>query len=260
MNTTTNPFYIAARESGSIRNDLPLWGSRVENPLLLQALQATSQQAVSRIEVAGVPGAFQLLNLLTCEECKAFVDAAETMGFTEDASVSLGRNVRHNMNLNWIVDSATERLIWSRAATRFSDDTTHFWAKEPLGLNQRFRFYRYEKGDFFSMHTDGAWPGSQIINGQPVADAFGDRYSLYTFLIFLNDDFVGGETQFMVDKNDPTRPARKTLDASLKGIRTPAGGALCFPHGTHPLQCLHASEEVTKGKKYIIRTDVLFSL
>jgi hypothetical protein len=257
MNTNTHPFYIAAREPGSRRQDLPLWGSSEENPLQLKGDQRPD---VIRTAVEGVPGVFQLLNLLSPDECRASIDAIETMGFTEDAAVSLGRNIRHNMNLNWVVDSVTERLIWSRAAPLFSDDTTRFMAKEPLGLNQRFRFYRYEKGDFFSTHTDGAWPGSRIVNGQIVPDAFGDRYSQYTFLILLNGDFSGGETQFLVDKNDPAKPARNPKDANVVGVRTPAGGALCFPHGMHPLQYLHSSQTIAEGVKYIIRTDVLFSL
>lgn len=66
-----------------------------------------------------------------------------------------------------------------------------------LLLNQCFRFYRYESGGFFGFHTDGSWPGSRVIDGKAVTDAFGDRYNLYTLLIFLSDDFEGGETQFL---------------------------------------------------------------
>ncbi len=256
----TESFYIAARESGSIQRGLPLWGNRGENPLQLSDTMSMNQSRVSRAEVSGVPGAFQLLNVFTADECQAFIEASEAMGYTQDAAVSLGRNVRHNMNLNWIVDTTTERLIWSRVAPLFRGKSIDFLNKTPLGLNQRFRFYRYRKGDFFAHHTDGAWPGSQIVDGQPVADAFGDRYSLYTFLMLLSDDFSGGQTQFMVNKSNPELPAHYPGEATVTGVSTPAGGVLCFPHGTHPLHCLHGSEEITAGTKYIIRTDVLFSL
>jgi hypothetical protein len=43
-------------------------------------------------------------------------------------------------------------------------------------------------------------------------------------------------------------------------IRTPLGAALCFPHGMHPLHCLHSSQAIQSGVKYIIRSDVLFEL
>ncbi len=257
MNTSTNSFFIAANENGSFTRNLPLWANAKENSL---ALTESANQTITRVDVGGVPGAFQLLNVLSHEECQAFIRAAEGLGYHDDAAVSLGRHIRHNMNLNWIIDTATERRIWSRVASFFNDHDSFYLGKKPLSLNQRFRFYRYEKGDFFGVHTDGAWPGSQIISNKPIADAFGDRYSLYTFLIFLNDDFIGGETQFFLDENDVTKPARSPKTASIRGVRTPTGGVLCFPHGSHPLHCLHASQEIDQGVKYIIRTDVLFSL
>lgn len=249
-------FFVAAYESGSISNRLPLWGSVNDNPLLLSN---SSPKSIERKEITGVPGAFQLLNVFSQEECDSFIQAAETMGYTEDAAVSLGRNVRHNMNLNWIIDDATERAVWQRISSFFVKETTQL-QREVLGLNQRCRFYRYQSGDFFSTHTDGAWPGSRIINGKPVVDSFGDRYSLYTCLIFLSENFEGGETQFLVDKSNPDLPARKLKNAQEVNVRTPVGGLLFFPHGSHPLHCLHGSTVITEGVKYIIRSDVLFAL
>lgn len=251
-----NQPYIAAYEHGSVNSALPLWASGGENAL---NLDSDYRLLVERNNIAGVPGVFQLLNVLSPEECRCFIEATDTMGYTEDAAVSLGRNIRHNMNLNWIVDDTTERLIWSRISPTLEDNTESFLNEKPLGLNQRFRFYRYEQGDYFSFHTDGAWPGSKIIDRQPIADAFGDRFSLFTCLIFLSDGFTGGETQFLVDKDNPEQPARKPNDAIVVGIRTPVGGMLCFPHGTHPLHCLHGSDVITDGIKYIIRSDVLFT-
>ena len=100
--------------------------------------------------------------------------------------------------------------------------------------------------------------GSRVVENKLISNAYPDRYSRMTFLILLNDDFSGGMTAFYVDKNDPSQPARRAEDVKVAEIRTPAGGALCFPHGTHPLHCLHSSEPVLSGIKYIIRTDVLF--
>ena len=31
---------------------------------------------------------------------------------------------------------------------------------QPLGLNRRFRFYRYVPGRYYRPHIDGAWPPS----------------------------------------------------------------------------------------------------
>ena len=84
------------------------------------------------------------------------------------------------------------------------------------------------------------------MDGRLVHDAYGDRISEMTFLIFLTDGYGGGRTQFHTQQN------------SFTSVATPKGAILCFPHGTHPQHCIHAGEEVTSGQKYIIRTDVLF--
>ena len=69
----------------------------------------------------------------------------------------------------------------------------------PVGLNQRWRLYKYGPDDIFRLHTDGSWPGSKAdpTSGSVVRDAYGDRWSQLTFLIYLDDDYEGGETSFL---------------------------------------------------------------
>lgn len=190
------------------------------------------------------------------------VDQFEELGFHNDAAVSLSRSIRHNQNLNWIADNQTLDILWDRCQDAFVDTDTngHFLEKKPLGLNGKFRVYKYDHDEYFQLHSDGSWPGSRVVNGKYKQNAFNDRWSMYTMLLFLTEDFEGGETEFWVNKLDPSRPARHQEEAETTGIRTPVGGALCFPHGKHPLHCLHASAPITKGVKYIIRSDVLFEL
>ena len=71
-------------------------------------------------------------------------------------------------------------------------------------------------------------------------------------LLFLTEDFVGGETEFLVHPIDSALPADSISAAKKVGMRTPVGGALCFPHGEHPLHCLHSSTPIADGVKYII--------
>lgn len=189
------------------------------------------------------------------------VEAFEELGYTEDAAVSLPRSVRHNWNLVWIADDTTQEILWNRCKHLIYDKTgTHFQNKQPLGLNGRFRSYKYSPNDFFKLHSDGSWVGTRVLNGTVVPDAYGDRRSMYTFLIFLNDDYEGGETEFWVNDSDPSKPAYNSNEARMVPVRTPTGGVLAFPHGDHPLHCLHASSPIRQGTKYIIRTDVLFEL
>ena len=257
-NTTENgQYFVAAFEPGAEHPALPTWASRNDNGAEL-ALSAPS--TVSKKQLTDVPGAFQLLNVLSADECQRLISVSETMGFLPDAAVSLPRNVRHNDSLTWVVDNTTERLIWDRIAGVMTDDLGIFEGKAALGLNNRFRFYRYNEGDYFKPHSDGSWPGSQVIDGELVRDAFGDRYSQLTFLILLTEDFEGGATRFLVNADKPYLPAKHGDNMRKVDVRTPAGSVLCFPHGMHPLHCIHSSEPIFSGVKYIIRTDVLFEL
>lgn len=280
MNTFINShdYFVVAYEAGAEHPELPTWASKKEN--IANLTEAVNEQEsvlpisksitenfiqniskrISKQRVNEVPGAFQLLNVLTKDECERLIAVSESMGYLADAAVSLPREVRHNDSLTWVVDQQTDGIIWDRIKHLMVDDQGIFEGKQALGLNARFRFYRYREGDYFKPHSDGSWPGSRVINDQLVADAYGDRYSQLTFLIFLTDDFEGGATRFFVNADDTSQPARRDDKVKEVDVRTPAGSVLCFPHGMHPLHCIHSSGPIYKGVKYIIRTDVLFEL
>lgn len=253
-----NNFFVAAYEPGAEHPALPTWGNSVLNPANLQDNADISQ--IERCAVPEVPGAFQLLNVLSKEECQRLINTSEELGFLPDAAVSLPRNVRHNDSLTWVVDEQTDRLIWQRVAHLMDDRQGIYGGSKALGINARFRFYRYSEGDYFKPHSDGAWPGTRIINNEIVANAYPDRFSQMTFLVLLSEDFIGGATRFLVNADDATKPARMGDNVKEVDIRTPAGSVLCFPHGMHPMHCIHSSEPIAEGVKYIIRTDVLMEL
>ncbi|WP_041771271.1 prolyl hydroxylase family protein [Psychromonas sp. CNPT3] len=250
-------YFVAAYEAGAEHPALPTWANNKAN---IAELSEASTQKVTKKIVLQVPGAFQLLNVFSKNECERLITLSESMGYLADAAVSLPRDVRHNDSLTWVVDQQTDKIMWDRIKHLMVDDQGIFEGKRALGLNARFRFYRYKKGDYFKPHSDGSWPGSRVINDQLVADAYGDRFSQMTFLILLTDDFEGGATRFLVNADDPSQPARRGDNVKEIDVRTPAGSVLCFPHGMHYLHCIHSSEPISKGVKYIIRTDVLFEL
>lgn len=255
--STNTDVFVVAYEPGAEHPALPTWANNKAN---LAALSPVTSNAITKQPLSQVPGAFQLLNVFSSEECTRLIQASESMGYLADAAVSLPRDVRHNDSLTWVVDKQTDSIIWNRVKHLMTDDEAIFNNKPAVGINARFRFYRYSKGDYFKPHSDGSWPGSRVINNKLIADSYGDRYSQMTFLILLSDDFDGGATRFLVNANDASQPARRGDQVAEVDIRTPAGGILCFPHGMHPLHCIHSSEPIYRGVKYIIRSDVLFEL
>ena len=257
MNKSEEKFYVVAREPGAEHPAIPTWASRNPNPA---SIGEARDVPVTRVEIDSVPGAFQLLNVLTPPECEHLVEMTEALGYLEDAAVSLPRSIRHNHNATWIADDHTNQAIWERCQNSFSAGDKTAFGKKALGLNARYRFYRYAEGDYFAPHTDGSWPGSRMVDGELITNAYEDRWSLLSVLFFLTQDYEGGATRFFVSQLDPSQPARSNNDVATIDIRTPLGGALCFPHGSHPLHCMHASEPITSGLKYIIRSDILFEL
>ncbi len=261
--TTTNEgdmpagFFIVAREPGAEHPALPTWANREKDPA---HLAGRADGSVVLRPITSVPGAFHLLNVLSREECESIVKLTEGLGYLPDAAVSLPRSVRHNDNVTWVADQQTVDQLWLRCEPLLADLEHQHFGKPAVGLNARFRFYRYSVGDYFKPHTDGAWPGSAVIDDQLITDAYGDRYSQLSFVLFLSDGFDGGRTEFFVDRDQPQQPARDPNRAKIVQVATPIGAAICFPHGLHPLHCLHSSETITRGTKYIVRTDILCAL
>jgi prolyl 4-hydroxylase len=96
-----------------------------------------------------------------------------------------------------------------------------------IGLNERLRFYRYRPGQRFLPHMDHWFKRSPT------------QITLHTVLVYFNDDFEGGETQFY---------------EQLEAVVTPKPGMVAvFQH-----KLRHEGCEVRTGAKYALRTDTLY--
>lgn len=174
---------------------------------------------------------FTIEDVCTAEECAAFIERAEGIGFA-DAPITTGagfvvrKDVRNNTRV-MLDDFDLADLLWKRVA-RFMPEKMEDMV--PLGLNERFRFYRYDIGQYFAPHLDGCFRRG---NGEE---------SLLTFMLYLNDEYVGGETNF--DLRHPYGEIK---------ILGKTGMVLCFFHYLR-----HEGAEVLVGRKYVLRTDVMF--
>lgn len=173
------------------------------------------------------PQIFVIENFLTDEECDHYIDLTKDKVF-EEAKINMGgrqmmsKGVRNNDRL-MVFDNGLAKNLFERAV-EFLPQTHEDY--EVLDFNEMFRIYKYSSGQRFQMHRDGSYIRNE------------NEKSFYTFLIYLNDDFEGGETEF----------------ENLFTVAPKKGSALVF---YHPLR--HEGKTLTSGLKYVLRTDVMYS-
>lgn len=181
---------------------------------------------------------FTVDGFLAPEECDDFIRQSESTGYS-NAPITTSRGpvlrpqIRNNSRVmvddNSLADRlwrlvSSEALVALRSEVQMPFPNKSRW--EPAGLNERFRFYRYTQGQQFDWHYDGPYE-------RPNGEA-----SWVTLLVYLNDDFEGGETRFE--------------DCVVKPEK---GMALFFVHQIH-----HKGEKIASGRKYVLRTDVMYEL
>lgn len=216
---------------------------------------SSEHSSISYHKHPNVPDLSLMKDVLSAEECKAIIAAGEAVEFLPDEPVrDRGDTSVLAHNFYWVIDTDFHDKLWARVSPFIPAVID---GKKARGLNRRFRVYRYVPGAEYRSHIDGAWPPSGIS-----AD---DRYiyddsppekkqsSLFTFLLYLNDEFEGGETMFFLPS-----PREGTLNAYP--VRPVMGGVALFPHGETKGALLHEGTSVTKGAKYIIRTDVEYDV
>ncbi|EFJ43859.1 hypothetical protein VOLCADRAFT_95944 [Volvox carteri f. nagariensis] len=209
-----------------------------------------SRPPVVRVEVPFVPGAFTLVGALSRRECMQIVTCAEEMGYTVDPDYTFSAAAR----------AAAAGFVYGMPQGPLYDRVAHLLPQrlcggDLAGINARWRLYRYDKGAVYRPHVDGAWPGSGLKDGRYEFDAYGDRWSRLTFLVYLNDDFEGGATTFYT----PAPPGSGCCLAA-HSVKPVAGNILVFPHGDTQGSLVHEGSAVTRGSKYVIRTEVLYKL
>eukprot|EP00501_MAST-03F_sp_TOSAG23-6_P001600 GSMAST32.ASY1.ANO1.1666.1 assembled CDS len=211
-----------------------------------------------RTDVPNVPGAFVISNILSLNECNQIIAAAEGSpdGYVPDEPLTSappppGYTPRARSFI-WLTDQLSEKMF--ARCRRFLPQTVGD-STLPMtqGLNARLRLYRYHPGAIYRPHVDGSWPGSGIrmMNKNYEYDIFGDRWSRFTFLVYLNDDFEGGTTNFYTPS-----PNENIMEG--RRVEPRVGSVLIFPHGGSVGSIVHEGSAVTKGAKYVIRTDILY--
>src|ERR1044071_6695282 len=122
---------------------------------------------------------FVIHDFFTPEECAACIADSEQEGY-EDAPITTTRgfeirkDVRNNMR--WMVDdTALAAKLFERARPFLPEKIGQYTL---LGINERFRYYRYDVGQTFAPHYDGSYHRNSR------------EESMLTFMVYLNADFT----------------------------------------------------------------------
>lgn len=171
------------------------------------------------------PSVFTIERMLDEAECQQLVALAEQAGFqsasvrTPSGQLAMPR-VRNNER-SLVENAAWVALLWERLEKVALPEIDGVRAE---GLPKDLRFYKYRPDQRFKMHKDGPWHE-------------GGLSSKLTFLVYLNEDFTGGATDFRDFQITPV-----------------TGTALLFIHDTW-----HEGAVVQDGTKYVLRSDVLYA-
>lgn len=179
--------------------------------------------------------AFLLYNVFSSDECDGLIKLSEDCGYTEAlVNVGGGREMRvkgfRDSSRVLIDDEEFVQRLFQRISPHLP---TEFMNEKLVGINERLRFLRYEAGDKFKPHYDGSYC-------RPDNSA----ETLITIQVYLNQNFVGGETNFL----------NRVDEKKCVPVKPVTGMVLVFEH-----RIFHEGCEVRKGKKYAIRTDVLYT-
>lgn len=180
---------------------------------------------------------FVVRGFLSPAECERHIARAETVGFGDApintfAGPQVNKKMRNNDRV-MLDDPVLAAELWERLQP-FVAPCRGQWVA--AGLNERLRFYRYDPGQRFNWHFDGAFERSPR------------EVSALTFMTYLNAGFEGGATEFnfrmmglVHDGDEITR------------VIPEAGMALVFAH-----RIFHQGAPVTAGRKYVLRSDVMY--
>ena len=171
-------------------------------------------------------------NVFSDEECSNLIIYSESIGYVQASSYIDKYKKEHffleiRKSLRCIIDSINfAKILYKRIAHIIPNNYNNITFCE---INPRFRFLKYNSGDHFEKHTDEHYKNDK------------NEISLITVLIYLNNDYEGGNTKFLFDNNN---------EISIM----PKIGLICLMDQN----ILHEVPKLVSGIKYVIRTELMY--
>ena len=130
---------------------------------------------------------YEYPNMLTDEQCSEIISLAKPLIEPSTVIGEGGKNIpdtvyRTSQNTFLSRDYKVVQNIYDKLSNIIGIDSDHF---------EQLQVVRYEPGQQYKAHWDACWEDHKC--GEFMKQG-GQRYA--TFLLYLNDDFTGGETGF----------------------------------------------------------------
>ena len=157
---------------------------------------------------------FEEIDILTKKECLEIIKFAEkSEQLNESMEIGDGSYARYDFKDNKLAKKISDRLK----------------IKHDL-ISYKFYISKYIIGDSIEKHIDGNFQ-------------LNDYKSKYTIVIYLNDDYIGGNTTIFLK------------DFKLISIKPLTGKALILQQNIE-----HQGDIIKKGIKYILRSDLMYKI
>jgi hypothetical protein len=161
-------------------------------------------------------------NFLSPKECSDYITLIDTIRLSKDKHVPFTNNAS-NFNHKY-VDLVLSEHFYKKLIDKWP-------SAEPIGPNNLIMISRYNAGENFGIHTDTGL----------FYDKLNRIKTRYTMLIYLNDDFTGGNTVFYDTSFNVTRV-----------VVPKKGSCLVFD-----IDLWHEGREILNGNKYWIGIELI---
>ena len=213
---------------------------------------------------------FTLDGAISTTECKAIIDRANTKGWntSSPSGGGHGRTGKEDPRTNKFCvfhDTEISERLYDTVRSSLPPDLTfigqnvyfHSVTKgaewTPKFAYDKLRVYKYEVGDSFPEHIDYKVKRTIFRDGREYI-----QQSFLSLLVYLNEDFEGGQTGYWPDHNgihcrflraEEKLGSKKSHQIMIK----PKTGMMVV----QDQNILHEGLPTLKGNKYILRTDII---
>mmetsp|Transcript_14912 Transcript_14912/g.32458 ORF Transcript_14912/g.32458 Transcript_14912/m.32458 type:complete len:298 (-) Transcript_14912:95-988(-) len=254
---------------GERKSDSHIYTLGGQLPKQLDLLKSNVTQKTQRTDYnIGAGGiAFKIDGILSPDEADALAAISESVGYSRFApAIRTAPGMRQNSAAHWIPSEEHAEAFLDPMYERFVHLLPPTLAGGALHgrLSRRVAHYKYDDGDVFNRHTDGAWPGQSIAYDEEDGDGnkckpsgiseWPNLVSRLTMLLYLNDESDGVQ-------GGNTRLFHTTHDGTFTDVSPKKGSALFFRHGFDSDSIMHMGTQVHGDvPKYVVRLNVLYDV